>query len=132
MSAGFPPSQITLGLPWYGRTWSGVSCGGGGDPATGLGCAATNAGPGTWENGVVDYQDVKDNYLGQPGWTYAWDDTTKNPTLYNAGLGQFITYDDAQSIAAKVQFAKDEGMLGVMVWELDADRSGDLLSVMQF
>ena len=65
---------------------------------------------------MVDYQDVKDNYLGQPGWTYAWDDATKDPTLYNAGLGQFITYDDARSIAAKVQFAKDEGMLGVMVW----------------
>ena len=42
MSAGFL-LWITLGLPWYGRTWNGVSCSGGGDPATGLGCAAANA-----------------------------------------------------------------------------------------
>jgi chitinase len=80
----------------------------------------------------VDYQDVRDNYLNQPGWTYAWDATTQNPTLYNASLGQFITYDNAQSIAAKVAYAKNQGMLGLMVWELDADRSGDLLAEMQF
>ena len=132
ISAGFPPSQVTLGLPWYGRTWGSVDCSSMGDPASGLGCAASGAGPGTWEPGVVDYLDIRDNYLNQPGWTYTWDSATETPVLYNASLGQFVTYDNAQSIAAKVAYAKNQGMLGLMVWELDADRSGDLLAVMQF
>lgn len=129
-ASGFPMAQLMLGVPWYGRSWQGVSCESMGDSSSGLGCEASGAGPGTWEDGVLDYQDVRTNYLGATGWVSTFDDATQTPILYNPDLGRFVTYDDARSIEAKVDYAAGNEMGGLMIWELDADRSGELLDAM--
>jgi chitinase len=41
----------------------------------------------------------------------------------------FITYDDPQSIRAKVQYVKAHHLGGMMFWELSEDRNEELLDV---
>lgn len=117
LDRGVPSSKLVMGVPFYGRSWQGVAAGG----ASGLYQAATGAGPGTWENGVLDYADVAAHYVGQPGWAALRDATAGVPYLYNASTGVFVTYDDATSLRAKRALADDLGLGGVMVWEMSAD-----------
>jgi chitinase len=35
--------------------------------------------------------------------------------------GVFITYDDAESVAAKADFARSRGLGGIMIWEIGGD-----------
>lgn len=52
-------------------------------------------------------------------WTRVWDDEQKNPYRYNGN--NWIGYDDMDSICAKVQYAKSQGVGGVMIWAIDGD-----------
>ena len=61
--------------------------------------ASSQLPPGTWENGIYDYDDLKKNYL--PTYTRYWDDQSKVPFLYNAPKGMWISYDDLQSNTVK-------------------------------
>ena len=122
VQAGVPPGKLLLGLPLYGRTWNG--------------CAARNdgayqecSGPakGTWEDGVLDYQDIAENYLTRKAFVRHFNRAAKVPFLFDARLGQFISYDDAESLRYKVGFLKDRGLGGAMLWEITADRKGSLV-----
>lgn len=81
--------------------------------------------PGTWENGVYDYDDLKKNYLS----TYArfWDDQSQVPFLFNKDKGIWITYDDCQSNTIKNNYILQENLAGAMFWELSGDRNVELI-----
>ena len=81
--------------------------------------------PGTWENGVYDYDDLKKNYL--PTYTRFWDDQSKVPFLFNKNNGIWITYDDLQSNTVKNNYILQENLAGAMFWELSGDRSVELI-----
>ncbi|KAI9207074.1 glycoside hydrolase superfamily [Polychytrium aggregatum] len=55
------------------------------------------------------------------GWVRTWHSDVMAPTLLNNNTGVFITYDDVQSIAAKVKFAKQWNLGGVFAWEMSED-----------
>jgi chitinase len=61
--------------------------------------------------------------LKNNGWTYHWDSASSVPYLrYNSGSG-FISYDNPESIAAKVDYALDRMNLGgVFVWDISQDK----------
>ena len=60
------------------------------------------------------------------GWVRYWDDIAKVPYLYNANSDKFVSYDDPESIALKVQYVVAKSLGGVMIWELSQDaRSTD-------
>jgi chitinase len=124
VQAGVSPRKLLLGLPLYGRTWRG--------------CAARNdgayqecSGPakGTWEDGVLDYQDIAANYLKGEAFVRHFNRAAKVPFLFDARSGQFISYDDAESLRYKVGFLKKRGLGGAMFWEITADRKGSLLDL---
>jgi chitinase len=81
--------------------------------------------PGTWENGVYDYDDLKKNYL--PTYTRFWDDQSKVPFLFNKDKSIWITYDDLQSNTIKNNYILQQNLAGAMFWELSADRNGELI-----
>jgi chitinase len=112
-----------LGVPFYGRGWSGVSA-----TDNGLYQAGTNASVGTWEKGVFDYTDITKNYL--PTMTRYWDAQAQVPYLYDAARQLWITYDDAESITVKTDFIESKGLGGAMIWELSGDRDGELLDTL--
>ncbi|KAI9495406.1 glycoside hydrolase superfamily [Zychaea mexicana] len=62
-------------------------------------------------------------------WIRKWDKVTQTPWLFNPTNKTFVSYDDPQSIAVKVKYAKSKKLGGVMVWSVDEDSSnGELLN----
>ncbi|EFY89526.1 hypothetical protein J3459_014085 [Metarhizium acridum] len=61
-------------------------------------------------------------------WVRTFDNKTMTPWLFNPQTKTFISYDDPQSLAAKVKFAESKGLGGMMVWSIERDYNGELLS----
>ncbi|MEB3190360.1 MAG: glycosyl hydrolase family 18 protein [Snowella sp.] len=116
-NAGVKAEDIVLGAPLYGVSWTGVS-----NVNDGLFQTATGAGPGTWEAGNFDYKDLYQK-VNNPssGYTRYWDDLAKVPYVYNKSLGVFSTYEDKQSLGAKLDYLKTQGLGGMFFWEASAD-----------
>jgi GH18 family chitinase len=111
LAAGVPAGKLTLGVPFYGHGWQGVA-----DVEHGLYQAAGGAAPGTWEAGSFEYKDIRQKYL--PTYERYWEPGAYVPWLYDTQSQIFISYDDAQSLEAKAGYARDQGLAGVMIWEL--------------
>lgn len=124
LKAGVPAAQLVVGIPFYGHGWKGVA-----DKDNGLYQPATGGAPGLYEVGAFDYKELKDNYFAS--YIRTWHAEAQVPWLYNAKTGIFISYDDPQSVAAKAGYVKDQGLAGVMVWELSQDDKGELLAAIQ-
>ncbi|MBA4544241.1 MULTISPECIES: glycoside hydrolase family 18 protein [Thermoactinomyces] len=121
--AGVPASKIVLGLPFYGRGWTGCNSAGNGQYQT---CTGTPQG--TWESGIFDFSDLEANYINKNGYTRYWNDVAKVPYLFNPSNGTFISYDDAESIGYKTSYLKSKGLAGAMIWDLSSDRNKTLLT----
>ena len=117
INAGVPANKIVLGVPFYGRSFKSVPAG----AYEGYGSSTAGAGPGTWENGVLDYQDIKENYKTNSAWEYTWDDTAKVPYLYNEAEQKWISYDNPQAIRTKTEYVNDNNLGGVMFWDITSD-----------
>ena len=115
LDAGIPSDKLVMGLPFYGRGWSGV-------PATdsGLYQPATGLAPGTWEAGVYDYSDVV-SLMADPVWIGAFHSETMVPWVYNPTEGVFISYDNPTSFGHKLDYVDEHELGGVMFWELSGD-----------
>ncbi|MCB9594650.1 MAG: glycoside hydrolase family 18 protein [Sandaracinaceae bacterium] len=119
LDGGVPPDRLVLGVPFYGRSFAGATAG------DGLGVAFSGAGEGTWERGVVDWDDIATNYL--PRMTRRWHEAAQVPWLHDPTTGLFISYDDPESLRIKRDYARGLGLGGVMVWELSADDDASTL-----
>lgn len=108
---GVPADKLVLGVPFYGKGWQGVP-----NINNGLYQIAKGAAPGTWEPGSYEYKDIINNFLA--GFQRFWDADAYVPWLYDPQSGIFISYDDPQSLSKKAGYARDQGLKGVMIWEL--------------
>lgn len=125
LQSGIDASKLNLGLAFYGRGWNQVSSSqNNGLHQSGSLPSGTGSGLGTWEAGVFDYWDLNKNYVNQNGYTRYFDELAKVPYLYNGSV--FISYDDIESISAKVDYAKEKGLGGVMFWEFYGDKEKEL------
>ncbi len=88
-SAGVPADKLVLGVPFYGKGWSGVP-----DVDGGLYQPASGAAPGTWEAGSYEYKDLQEYVSSEKR---HWDAEAYVPWLYDPESKIFISYDDAQS-----------------------------------
>ena len=126
LALGIAPRKVTLGLPFYGKGWSGCSPGPGGD---GFAQPCTSLAKGSADESF-DYAYLVDRgYLSDPAYARHRHAAARAPYLYNAATGEFITYDDERSIAEKVALVERLGLRGAMFWELEADRHGVLRGV---
>ena len=106
-----PYQMMNFGLPFYGH----------GD---GYKLTSGNAYPGT-----VNYGDLEDIFFNGTcdgksvaGKNYrVWDDVAKVPYLADALGKMYASYEDIESINAKVEFLKSRNMLGGMIWEFRED-----------
>jgi GH18 family chitinase len=117
LSAGVPANKLVLGVPFYGRGWEAVA-----ETDHGLYQSAGGPAPGTREAGSFEYNDIKAHYLR--AFQRYWDGGAYVPWLYDPARKIFISYDDPESLQAKAGYASDQGLAGIMVWDLSqGDRS---------
>jgi chitinase len=121
LNAGVPPSKLVLGIPLYGRGWSGVAAGPKGD---GLYQKSTKAATGKYESGIEDYKVLK----GAAGTVYEHP-VTKQSYKYDGST--FWSYDSPTTIRVKNAYVKQMSLRGVFGWELDGDGpNAELMNVL--
>lgn len=123
LSAGLPPAQAALGLTSYGVTWNlqSASSNGIGAPATGFGSSMT-----------LSYDQIQ-SFIQSSSTTCQRDSTTTVASYCygNSGSGSnilWVGFDDATSIAAKVQYLKSKQLGGYFFWRLGFDQNNVLAS----
>ena len=121
--AGVPGAKIVIGVPFYGRAYGGVH-----GPNGGLFQPAT-APPPEWATGL-DYRQLAARNPTAQGFVRHWHSEAKVPWLHNDSAGVFITYDDPESVGLKADYVREQGLGGVMIWEIGGD-DGTLLGVIR-
>ena len=117
--AGVPAKKILLGVPFYGHVWGEVA-----DREHGL-YQPGKAAP----EGYAPYSVVSSETTGS-GYVRYWDPVARVPYLYNADKRLFVSYEDAESLAAKCGYVREHGLDGVMFWDYSGDPSGTLLKAL--
>ncbi len=108
LAKGVPRAKLVVGVPFFGKGWTGVESP---DPWS----AATATGQ------AGGYSTIVERFLTAPGYVRHWDDVAKVPRLYNAETRHWISYDDPESIRLKGEFIRRERLGGAMFWELSQD-----------
>uniref|UniRef100_A0A182PEJ9 Chitinase n=1 Tax=Anopheles epiroticus TaxID=199890 RepID=A0A182PEJ9_9DIPT len=116
LGAGLAPAKLSLGVPVFGHTFKLASTTDTriGAPTIGPG----DAGPYTLEPGTLSYLEICEK-LNAGGYTKAFSSVQQVPYAYRGN--QWISYDDVNSIAIKVQYAKRMNLGGIMVWSIESD-----------
>lgn len=67
---------------------------------------------------------------GEPkeGISYTYDDCSQTAVVYNATSGVWVSYDNAQSVAAKGQYIMDNSLGGFATWEIGGDYDDILIN----
>lgn len=100
---GIPAEKLLLGLPFYGFVLEASDIRGPSDGGR-----------------YINYSEVMLKYASG-GWTYHWDEVSLVPWMSADSRGQMITFDNPRSIALKCDFARVNGLRGVMIWALGQD-----------
>jgi chitinase len=119
LRAGVPASKIVLGVPFYGRGWSGVA-----DVRHGLYQPATGLPAGRFEAGVNDYRDLAPIAAASGSFR---DLRTQGHWIYDPATQVFWGYDDPVAMAVKAGYVRLGGLGGVMFWELSGDSADGAL-----
>lgn len=115
LGQGIPASKLVLGIPFYGRTWSGVA-----NTNNGFDQKAATGGQGIDYNLIVPL-------LSQKEYVRVWDEKAQAPYLWNASQNVFISYEDEQTVALKCDYVKKHNLAGAMFWEFHGDYESRLL-----
>lgn len=126
VAAGVDPARLGIGIDFYGYTWRG----GRRADASGEGMTAPRQ---RWLGGSqptvtdnVAFRDIAERYgLTGDGSThplYRWDPVAGAAFLSIDEPGSsndvFVSYEDARAIRDKLTYVRDNGLGGVIVWEL--------------
>ena len=115
LEEGVPRDQLAIGVPFYGRGFTGVP-----NVNNGLYQSFTEGMGG-------DYRTIKHEYL--PKYQRFWHPEAQVPWLYDPESKTMLSYDDPDSIRRKADYVRAEGLGGIMIWELsDDDEETSLLA----
>jgi len=127
---GVNMSKVNLGAPFYGRgvITSGAATLNGttvkraetvqpdGPIQT---CADYTNWPKDQWDGTPNYSFILNKTGAGSGWTDHWDDVAKVPYKTNGSF--FLSYDNERSVGEKAQYIKDNGLAGVIIWQVFGD-----------
>ena len=123
LSNGVVPGKLAIGLAFYGDVWTG---------GTGATASSITQPRQSWSNAPTltsyNYSDIMADYY-QPV-LYHWDTNAQSAYLSLTNLNPvnnaFISYDDARTCQAKVSYARNHLLGGVMIWELAQDHTAGI------
>ncbi len=117
LAAGVPASKLGIGIDFNGAVWSG----GTGTPTGGV-TAPRQAWTTPPSQEYIPYYTLMDTYYQQT--RYRWDSVAQVPYLSIDSIGsagdKFISYDNQTSCENKVQYLRNRGIGGLIIWELNA------------
>ncbi len=109
-----PKEKINMGVPFYGRFFLGCTelhgPARGGDPSV------------IRELGGGGYSRLSQNLHR---FEQYWDDAAQVPYLINREHEVFVSYDNPKSIGLKAQHVVDNGLRGLIIWEISSDMLQD-------
>ena len=112
-SLGIPMEKIVVGAAFYARIWEEVD--------------STSRGlyqPGKFKEAML-FRDLELCFEDNPGFIRYWDSTANAAYSFHPEKGLFATYDDSLSIARKTEYVRDNGLGGIMFWQLSGDSPGE-------
>ncbi|CAD0088215.1 unnamed protein product, partial [Aureobasidium mustum] len=112
------PAQVVLGLGYYGRsfTLSDPECSSPGCTFSGGG----SAGPCTGSVGTLSYDEITDVIAAGAKVTLDKDAAVK----YAVWGNQWVSYDDKETLAMKIDYANKHCLGGTLVWAVSQDTGG--------
>jgi len=119
LAAGVPAQQIVLGFSVLRLQLAEMRAG---RPAAQY-QACEGAGRGTWEAGALDYGDIAKNLVNRNGFSRYWNAAARSPWLFNPVNGEFVSYEDPESLTHKLRFLKLRKLAGAMFWSSAATAS---------
>jgi chitinase len=118
IGSGIASNKLGIGIPFYGYVWthgSGTTTGGVTQPRQSWTAAPTVSTPA--------YNSIISSYYQAS--LYHWDTSAQaaylSITNSNPTNDMFISYDDQRACQAKVSYARNHGLGGVMIWEIAQD-----------
>ena len=118
LDLGADPGRLVMGVPAFGRGWQGVPADEGGRGQTAQGPADDDYDGPTRAFGELEEAEGR-RFLDEEAGAY-W--------VYDGD--EWWTYDNPDVIALKGEYVREEGLAGMMVWNLDMDTDGDLVRAM--
>ncbi|XP_058457279.1 probable chitinase 10 [Malaya genurostris] len=113
---GAPKEKLLIGMPTYGRSFTLVN-----QTQFDIGAPASGGGnPGKFTNeaGFLSYYEIC-AFLGVDNTTLVWDSEQQVPFAYRKD--QWVGFDDERSLKTKMEWLKEMGFGGIMVWSIDMD-----------
>ncbi|XP_059635875.1 G-type lectin S-receptor-like serine/threonine-protein kinase At1g11303 [Cornus florida] len=108
---GLAANKMILGLPFYGYAWTLVNPN---DSAIG----APEKGPAKTKDGSMKYKDIN-SYIQRNGAVSMYNATY---VVNYCTIGStWIGFDDVEAVKIKVAYAKEENLLGYVVWQAPND-----------
>lgn len=109
ISAGVPKEKLGIGIDFYGYVWNGY--------VTDPGQSWTTA-PQVEDN--IPYYEIINTYYTADN--YRWDGNAEAAYLKmdnsDPAKKKFVSYDDEKSIRSKINYTRQKGIGGVIIWEL--------------
>jgi chitinase len=107
VEAGVPREKLIVGMPFYGRGFTGV-------PEKNNGLYQPFSG-----SMSARYHEIAADYL--PTFQRHWHNEAEVPWLYSGERQVMLSYDDPESLGRKADYINEHGLGGAMFWELSGD-----------
>jgi chitinase len=115
LRGGVPANKLLIGIPFFARAYGGV-------PNVNAGLLQPSKGPpADWRESDGSWRRLSRTRLTDPRYTRHWEPRARVPWLYEPRTGTWITYDDPEAVRAKMSYAREHKLGGVIIWELGAD-----------
>jgi chitinase len=114
-AGGVPAEKLLIGVPFFARAYGGVA-----NINNGFLQPAPTP-PKNWRESDGDWRRLAATRLRDRRYTRFWEPSARVPWLYDAANGNWISYDDPESVRAKMDYMREQSLGGVVIWELGAD-----------
>jgi len=116
-SSGVPASKLGIGMDFYGYIWSGGS----GTPTGGVTAPDQSWTTAPTVQSNVPYSQIMDQYYSSAN--DKWDSGAQAAYISivdnsNSANDKFISYDNASTAQSKVNYVRNNGLGGMILWEL--------------